>query len=457
MDLTVDQPLLIIALLAVVLMLIYYRSVKDQRGLEYLYNLFQNKLTREQFYNISRLVILLIFWGMVITMVLLVGSSMVNVIFQGTRLSQANPTVTPNSAPMIKPAYTPQYTVTIAPESTAMSLAFQPAQSGETLVIIAPFEGNGEIHPEYWIEDNLQKEIPDLPDRYNVRIEVLPSPITHLGEQAIVQHVKEVYQPTILVWGWYDQMGITANYSITEEGLLFDEYQPTLAQAINLPSSPDAYVFYITQNLPEEIAHLTFFEMSQIYYTHGDFERSMWYLQKALDHLSPDNDKARASLYYLMALDRLQGFDDTQSAITYTEQALAIDPNHFPSLALHGNTCVLKDILAYIQENHIIYSVDLVMESGEPFFAISSDQPILLETFGNRQALADYQQVVKLIPDRAEPYYLRGMQYYALGYTEEAIQDMQHVIQMKSEGSFLRQLAEQYIDAWNRGTPSTAN
>ncbi len=62
----VTGPLTLIAFLAVVVLAIYRRSVNDKRGLEYLYNLLRDKLTRDQFYRLASDVIRRSFWAFIV-------------------------------------------------------------------------------------------------------------------------------------------------------------------------------------------------------------------------------------------------------------------------------------------------------------------------------------------------------------------------------------------------------
>ncbi len=65
----VSGPLTLVAFLAVVFLAIFRRSVKDKRGLEYIYNLFKEKLTREQFYHLALHIVGRAFWAFIIVFV----------------------------------------------------------------------------------------------------------------------------------------------------------------------------------------------------------------------------------------------------------------------------------------------------------------------------------------------------------------------------------------------------
>src|SRR5437763_16938783 len=57
----VTGPLSLIAFLAVIFLAIYRRSVDDKKGLEYLYGLFSNQLTKDHFYNFARPIVNFVF------------------------------------------------------------------------------------------------------------------------------------------------------------------------------------------------------------------------------------------------------------------------------------------------------------------------------------------------------------------------------------------------------------
>ncbi len=66
----VSGPVSLFAFVAVVCLAIYYRSVKEEKGLEYLFALFRAKTDRETFYRLSKLVIERTFWFFFVFLVL---------------------------------------------------------------------------------------------------------------------------------------------------------------------------------------------------------------------------------------------------------------------------------------------------------------------------------------------------------------------------------------------------
>ncbi|MEA4910039.1 MAG: hypothetical protein GYA17_07010 [Chloroflexi bacterium] len=77
---SVTGPLTLLAFLAVVVLEIYRRSVNDKKGLDYIYRLFKEKLTRNQFYDLSKVIINRIFWIVIIVFGLLVLAFIISTI-----------------------------------------------------------------------------------------------------------------------------------------------------------------------------------------------------------------------------------------------------------------------------------------------------------------------------------------------------------------------------------------
>lgn len=70
----VTSPLTLLAFLALVLLAMYRRSVRDAKGLEYVYQLFRDKLTRAQFYELASKIVNRTFWALLIIFSLSLGT-----------------------------------------------------------------------------------------------------------------------------------------------------------------------------------------------------------------------------------------------------------------------------------------------------------------------------------------------------------------------------------------------
>lgn len=83
---SVAGPLTLVAFLAVIVLAMFRRSVKDERGLEYIYNLFKDRLTRKQFYNVTRDIIRYTFWLVIVVFTLSIVAFVATVLMEPTNI-----------------------------------------------------------------------------------------------------------------------------------------------------------------------------------------------------------------------------------------------------------------------------------------------------------------------------------------------------------------------------------
>lgn len=402
-------------------------------------------------------------------------------IFQGTRLfvvpekSLATspsvavlvtplPTVSPFDTPAL--TFTPTVTLIFTPipivttttslsQSVLITLtpfvdsAIRPAQDEEILVIIAPFDGKEDIRPEVRIETSLLKELESLTDVGMVRVERYPEIIQEKDSKHQLEYLKAEYNPTIIIWGWYDQLGITANYEVTNKGLYFENYEPTFSEVLRLTSAPDEFVFYVTRGLPQETNHLTFFTIAQIYFTNRNYEKAQIFLERAITELSEEQDVAKNALLLSLAWTRVVGFDDFEYAIEVTSNLIENDRRDIGAYMLRGKSYEHMALYRYIKENNITVRNSIELIDGRYVLVTSSDKEIPFEAYRSAEALADYSRIAEINPELPEIYYLRGQQNYAHGNISAAISDMQRfVTEMGDEGQ-LSNRAQQYINKWS--------
>jgi hypothetical protein len=167
------------------------------------------------------------------------------------------------------------------------SLPFSPAAQDEILVIIFPFDGSEDIHPEARIERKLKEELAILPSLSSVRVERYPEPIKEKNSEDVLAYIKETYGPSIIIWGWYDAIGINANYDIVnpKSFLFVKDYEPKLAEVLRLNSEPDKFTFYVAKDLPYETTYLTFFTIAQLYLSTREYDQAQIYLEQAIANL----------------------------------------------------------------------------------------------------------------------------------------------------------------------------
>ncbi|MCP4373196.1 MAG: hypothetical protein GY797_34590 [Deltaproteobacteria bacterium] len=78
---SVTGPLSLLAFLAVVFLAIFRRSINDKKGLKYVYDLFNDRLTKDQFYDITKQIIDRLFWLLIIIFLLSILAYIIPTVF----------------------------------------------------------------------------------------------------------------------------------------------------------------------------------------------------------------------------------------------------------------------------------------------------------------------------------------------------------------------------------------
>ncbi|RLG43846.1 MAG: hypothetical protein DRN81_05745, partial [Thermoproteota archaeon] len=129
------------------------------------------------------------------------------------------------------------------------------------------------IDPAQYIFDKLKKQIQI--DNLDIRIERLHQVVNDNTAKA----VGEVYNATLVLWGWYDTLGITPQieriknispYSSTEEG-----------EHLSL-SEPDKIAFCIITDLPSQASYVTLFTLGITEYAEKNYDQALTYFDSAL-------------------------------------------------------------------------------------------------------------------------------------------------------------------------------
>jgi tetratricopeptide (TPR) repeat protein len=337
---------------------------------------------------------------------------------------------------------------------TLPPMPFQPAAEDEILIVIAPFDGSEDIHPEAWIERNLLEKLRAVPELTNVRVERYPKAIAESDSRTELEYMEEIYKPAIIIWGWYDSLGIVANYEVAQRsGFWLEGYEPSLAEALRLPSAPDAFVFHVTRKLPTEVTYLTFFTIAQIYAAQRNYIQAQINLEKAIASFPQDEHFKAQTLLQLqmnLALVRLLGFDDFQYGIQVMTDLIEKDSSNIEAYYYRGIFFEFMSLYEYIERNDVDYVITMERFDEGYIPIISSNKEIPLEAFQSSEAIQDYTYVIEHSRNpRPVVYYARGRQNYAFGNIEAAIHDMRIYLREETAVGYTTGTAEEYIDAWS--------
>ncbi len=273
------------------------------------------------------------------------------------------------------------------PEPTATPLAFPVAQQNETLVVIARFDQRGtqEFDAAQRIFDHLRSSLQTVTGA-RPRVEQINEPV---ADAQAARQLGAVYSATLVIWGWYDDLGITPHYEIVPQA---EEVRKIdLGEFIALPSQPDRFVLYVARELPQGMTCLSAFTIGQLYYSQEEWETALDFANLTVENIPDEGMEGLESLYTLRG-NTYKWLKEYERAIADFDQALAVNP---------------EDAHAYVGRGSAYWG------QREP-----------------EAALADLDQAIALDPNIPLAYYNRGLVYFLLGQLDEALPDLDRAIEL---------------------------
>ena len=172
------------------------------------------------------------------------------------------------------------------PANSASSI--KPERPAEILILVSRFAGSADYDPTARIYSNLSDQI----------LEVLPNLARVEQSQEVISSRKEAieladrYRASMVVWGTYDNFGISPRYEVTRDSQVVKRSMIQLDQATRHQLS-DRFEPYITQNLAAEISFLSLVAVGDICSLNLNHEVALKVYDRAL-HLIPDQSRAQA-------------------------------------------------------------------------------------------------------------------------------------------------------------------
>jgi len=303
-------------------------------------------------------------------------------------------------------------------------LLFPRAKENELLVIIAQFDNRSAkgIDPTQRIHDRLRKEFEEA-GITNGRLEMAPE-ITSLNE---ARRIGERHGAVFVIWGWFDDVGFTPNFTIVKE-------KPFLLEDLELKEEPVEpardFSLYIREGLPAQMAYFSTLTIGQLYCWDGKFEKALSAFDIAIDNaLQSGTLEGLADVYFYRGYIHGVVLDDSQHSLANYNEVIELKPNY--AEAYYNRGCVYDDLG---QHWLAIQDYDKAIEL----------KPDLAEAYGNRgnayqrqgdyeRAIADLSKFIELKADDAKAYYNRGTVYAKQGDYEQAIQDFGKAIELKPD------------------------
>jgi tetratricopeptide (TPR) repeat protein len=298
--------------------------------------------------------------------------------------STSVPTLLPTQ--IVLPTHTPLPSKTPLPSTTplptATPLAFEPAQAGVSLIIIANFDDRINSAPDRIIYKTLEDQIVGVQRVVIKRYEQV------IKDKSAATAVGKVYSATLVIWGF------SAQY--TQEAIV--EYTGTgsyvWSDSCHLLAPDKEKERIVNVDLPSHVSYQVFLKLGKERLFGGDKESAYSLLTKAIEvpQVSEANPLNKTEAFFNRG-NLLQDQGKFEDAIADYTRTVEIDPNY---------AC------AYIHRGNAFKSVKNTVS-----------------------AIADYKQAIVLSPNDGLAYHNLGELYLVKGNYEEAISEFTKAIKRK--------------------------
>jgi tetratricopeptide (TPR) repeat protein len=297
---------------------------------------------------------------------------------------------------------------------TPTPLALSAAQPGETLLIITDFDnrsgGKIGVDPAQRIYNLISEKLPG--SNLKLRVEQYHQP---MKDSAEARRVLKDYGATILIWGWYDQIGAEPTIELDKNSIKLNN--PDLPE-FNL-ATPESFVIRFTEEIPAQAGYTAFFTLGMMQYQLGINDVAKEFFTQAVDSAQVARTGAVNPWEALMWRGNIYSWSGEQdlAILDYTE-ALALYP-HREGYFNRSNAYLAQD------------KYDLAIADYNQAIEIDSKYK---EAYGNRGhtyaalgqydlAIADYTKSIEIDSKYAWAYVDRGIAYGAQGKYDLAIAD----------------------------------
>lgn len=373
------------------------------------------------FLNIPKYLTAFIISGIVLTVI--------SVIFVAYNTSLASRILTaPTPTMTVTPSATP------IPTSTPTPLPFEPADQGETLIVIAKFhvtEGNIDTD----IQNEIRRAIEQTADKLdfsNLRVEVEPTSL-EADARADAEMLGQKYGASMVIWGADTGVRLTVNYLNLKEPTYKTADIQIIEKERTQIANPDAYARFVTENLPSQLTFLSFLAVGQSYYAEENYTNAVMTIERAISVLNSEKDPVSGlpDAYFQLGwlYQVFYSNQDLKKAIIDYNKAININPQH--KLAYNN-----RGVAYASQGEYDLANIDFTK-------AIELDSEYALGyynrgiTYNDQKkyelAVTDFTQAIDLNPEYAKAYVGRGVIYYQQKEYDLAIADYTRAIDFSPE------------------------
>lgn len=354
------------------------------------------------------------------------------------------------SAVLVRPEILPS-----APTPTA----FAPAQADETLVIVTKFEDRSQgqrsgIDPAQRIYQALLNDLPGHSSK--VRAELYPESV---GDSAAARALGHTYDATLVLWGWYDRMGITPIAEVIQTEDTDSFFGP------ELDISVDERFAFCVRELPLHSSFLSLFTLGQAYYLTPEGRDS----DEALDLFTAAIKRApQASecvvegmtyqavvlswaYYYRGGVYYYRGHLD--QALAEVNQAIQLDPGYSRAYRGLGTIYRAMDDLAQAEAAYT-QGLELERDNSNKATLYTHRGLVRAENDDLESALSDLNQALRLDPTYTRGYVSRCKVYRMMGEPDAALADCNRALELNPDYAWA--YSERGLVYKDRGEPDKA-
>ena len=369
------------------------------------------------------------------------------------------------------------------------STAYPAAIGDESLIVLAPFVNYTSGGQGFNVVGRLRSAIDaEIRDAGLASVRTVEWPREIDSEQA-AEDAGRRSDAALVIWGEYDSGRVIARFTAPRG-------RPSLhaQQIVDIASSPAELPATINIGLTDEVRHVAFLTLGQLYLEQDDFDRAKTVLVHALDP-PPSEPAALANLRFLLGRAYMGGdLADYDEAVWLFTQVLAVQPNSVEALngralaylarsrpgdsdlAVHDlvrATTVSPERAASSLNLAVAYlergaggDVDRALTSLNEALAVDSEYA---SAYVNRagayiargapgdvaRALGDIEKALDIEPDLASAYLSRGNAFLARGEPgdpELAIAELSRAIELapdSPEAHFNRGLVYSELEHWS--------
>lgn len=325
-------------------------------------------------------------------------------------------------------------------KSTKPITATQPVRPegpAEILILVSRFDGSADYDPTVRIystlADHIFETLPGL-----ARVERVEDVIASRKDAVAVA---ARYRASMIVWGTFDNLGVSPRYEVTRDSLVIKRSMVQLDQATrhNLSERFDPY---ITQNLAPEISFISLRAVAEMCVLNLNLDAALKVYQRALSLIS-DRERARAlgaaEIYQALAAIYLALKRDKE-AVEANDKASEFDPSdlmtQLQGLMIRSRT-EKKSFVQYLEEFKTLLRARLQAKKDEAQ-QMEALQEVLAK-IEHLHTLADLLNLVKSELPKVSPAHTQTGNKQ---FTKDVAVHLQRAEEFAMAGKFQKAVAE---------------